>query len=200
MVAPGVDYHWYRQNPDGTRSHKPGTQPVRDVDASNVVITNPMTADRNYPKVNYSDWGGFFGVPKGGNEGVTMMSRWLRFGSMPFLAIALCFYGCKESKKNTVPPPPTGKTTTSAPTMEKRKLNLKEFHLQREISKEGLVREMGPPDDIVGFGVQYVLYKLDDDTELWLYFDQKDFAHLETASVVTRDQYGKVQSRRTVFP
>ena len=40
------DYHWYRQNPDGTWSHKPGGRTVRDVDNSGDVIVDPTTADR----------------------------------------------------------------------------------------------------------------------------------------------------------
>ncbi len=40
------DYHWYRQNPDGTWSHKPGGRTVRDVDNSGDKILDPATADR----------------------------------------------------------------------------------------------------------------------------------------------------------
>jgi len=40
------DYHWYRQNPDGTWSHKPGHDVARDVDASGAKITNPELANR----------------------------------------------------------------------------------------------------------------------------------------------------------
>lgn len=42
-----VDYHWYRQDPDGTWSHKPGSDTVTKLDASNNPITNPQTCDRN---------------------------------------------------------------------------------------------------------------------------------------------------------
>ena len=44
----GDDYHFYRQDKDGTWSHKPGsTEPTR-FDASGKTITNPKKADRDY--------------------------------------------------------------------------------------------------------------------------------------------------------
>jgi hypothetical protein len=69
VVDPGVDYHWYRQDDNGRWSHKPGHGPATDVDASGNPITNPETANRNYPGngVNYSNFCGYFYVPKGGN-------------------------------------------------------------------------------------------------------------------------------------
>lgn len=48
-VAPGpgfVDYHWYRLQREGFWAHKPGGTAVRNVDNSNVVITNPATCNR----------------------------------------------------------------------------------------------------------------------------------------------------------
>jgi len=48
-VSPGGlfsngDYHWYRQNPDGTWSHKQGTTAVTNLDANKNVIWDPKTA------------------------------------------------------------------------------------------------------------------------------------------------------------
>lgn len=60
VVDPGVDYHWYRQNPDGSWSHKPGHGEVTDVDASGASVVDPATADRDYGIVHYSDFGGYF--------------------------------------------------------------------------------------------------------------------------------------------
>lgn len=60
VVDPGVDYHWYRQNPDGTWSHKPGHAEVTDLDASGNPVNDPSTADRDYGFPNYSEFGGFF--------------------------------------------------------------------------------------------------------------------------------------------
>ena len=53
VVDPGVDYHWYRQNPDGTWSHKPGETEVIDVDEANDVIYDPEYASRAYTDVDY---------------------------------------------------------------------------------------------------------------------------------------------------
>jgi len=63
-IHPLYDYHWYRQNPDGTWSHKPGKKPVTDKDASGNVIYDPDDADRNYEELelNYSDLIAYFYV------------------------------------------------------------------------------------------------------------------------------------------
>ena len=42
----GCDYHWYRQNPDGTWSHKPGNTPVTNLDYAETLIYDPNTANR----------------------------------------------------------------------------------------------------------------------------------------------------------
>jgi hypothetical protein len=46
VIDPGWDYHWYRHQRGGFWGHKPGTWTARNVDNSNVVITNPETCDR----------------------------------------------------------------------------------------------------------------------------------------------------------
>lgn len=57
------DFHFYRQNPDGTWSHKPGQNPVTNLDAADQVITNPETADRFYSAgLNYDIFVGFYSV------------------------------------------------------------------------------------------------------------------------------------------
>lgn len=43
------DYHWYREEPDGTWSHKRGNTAASKVDASGKTITDPQKADRKYP-------------------------------------------------------------------------------------------------------------------------------------------------------
>lgn len=40
--------HWYRQNPDGTWSHKKPGITVRNFDTSGQVIYDPQECDRNY--------------------------------------------------------------------------------------------------------------------------------------------------------
>ena len=48
----GHTYHFYRQDSNGRFSHKPGTLPVEDLDASNKPIYVPHLADTNYNKKN----------------------------------------------------------------------------------------------------------------------------------------------------
>ena len=63
------DYHWYRQDPDGYWSHKPGTAPVTRCESnqSNALIANPETADRDYDGDIYyfavSPWNQFYVYP-----------------------------------------------------------------------------------------------------------------------------------------
>ena len=59
------DYHFYRQNTDGTWSHKPGTSEVRNTDfsAERNIIYDPEYSDRGF----YDDFIGFYAVtPWGG--------------------------------------------------------------------------------------------------------------------------------------
>lgn len=49
VIAPGpgfVDFHWYRKMREGFWGHKPGSTPVRNVDNSGKVITDPATCNR----------------------------------------------------------------------------------------------------------------------------------------------------------
>lgn len=54
--SPGGDFHWYRQDADGTWSSKYGTNKTSELDALGRKITDPEKADRNYQKPgrNYS--------------------------------------------------------------------------------------------------------------------------------------------------
>ena len=54
------DYHWYRLNPDGTWSHKPGFNPVTNLDDSGNKITDPFTANRGC----YFAFVGYFYITK----------------------------------------------------------------------------------------------------------------------------------------
>ena len=58
-----ADYHFYRQNPDGTWSHKPGGNAVSHVDANQCPIKNPHVSNRDYGNINYSSSCSFFCVP-----------------------------------------------------------------------------------------------------------------------------------------
>jgi hypothetical protein len=46
VIAPGIDFHWYRKGRSGRWTHKPGSTPATDLDNSSHVITDPRTADR----------------------------------------------------------------------------------------------------------------------------------------------------------
>ncbi|HEX4792884.1 MAG TPA: hypothetical protein VH370_03775 [Humisphaera sp.] len=77
VVAPGLDYHWYRQDPNGYWSHKLGEYPIMVTDSDGNPITDPRTAAQHYERLidpenntpighNYNTFGGFFYVPEGG--------------------------------------------------------------------------------------------------------------------------------------
>lgn len=57
------DYYWYRQNSDGSWSHKPGRTEVKNVDNSGKIIVDPETCDRNAGDgLNYNLFVGFFSI------------------------------------------------------------------------------------------------------------------------------------------
>ena len=60
VVDPGVDCHWYWQNPDETWSGKSGHTEDTDLDAFGNVVYYPRVADRDYGRINYTEFGGFF--------------------------------------------------------------------------------------------------------------------------------------------
>lgn len=60
VIAPGYDFHWYRQDANGLWSHKPGCTPARNLDDSDKIITNPETCNRG----PYTDFCGYFCVNK----------------------------------------------------------------------------------------------------------------------------------------
>ena len=76
------DYHFYRQDCNGSWSHKPGTNDATNQDASGDAITNPEEADRNYENQcrtgdsnecdeehNYSLFCGYFSIPLNSSYG-----------------------------------------------------------------------------------------------------------------------------------
>ena len=58
------DFHFYRQNPDGTWSHKPGNTAVINYDYQNNVILDPLLADRHtsQPIYYYDYFVGYYAV------------------------------------------------------------------------------------------------------------------------------------------
>lgn len=55
-----LDYHWYRQNDDGTWSHKLGRNFVSNIDSDYNVINNPEICNRG----SYNKFVGFFMIKK----------------------------------------------------------------------------------------------------------------------------------------
>lgn len=69
-AATNKDYHWYRlDKAQGKWTHKPGGTPATDKDASGNLISNPLTANRNYGSYNYTENGGFY-CTCGGNANI----------------------------------------------------------------------------------------------------------------------------------
>ncbi len=64
VICEGDDYHWYRQNPDGSWSHKQGQTEAKNYDDSNNIIYDPEICNRG----KYNVFGGFFQVTPWGNE------------------------------------------------------------------------------------------------------------------------------------
>jgi len=64
VVHPNKTYHFYRQDGDGSWSHKPGSLQTTKNDASGKPITNPKYADRKYTNYDYSDFCSFYCIPK----------------------------------------------------------------------------------------------------------------------------------------
>ena len=65
VVAPGRDYHYYRQNDDNTWTHKPGYKPSTNLDSKNNFIFNPRKANRDYGgTLNYKNFCGYLCVPR----------------------------------------------------------------------------------------------------------------------------------------
>jgi hypothetical protein len=70
VVDPNHTFHFYRQNPDGTWSHKPGTNPVTNLDQDDNKIYIPHFSNRDYSdginnedSINYTDFCGYYCIP-----------------------------------------------------------------------------------------------------------------------------------------
>ena len=51
-----------------------------------------------------------------------------------------------------------------------RRLRLNEIKLSVQLTKKQVLADWGPPDAVEGFGVEYLVYKLEDGRLLWLLF------------------------------
>jgi len=65
VVAPGWDYHWYRQDTNGMWTHKPGGTQATHLDNSGHPISNPETANRG----PYTDFCGYLCTCSNSTEG-----------------------------------------------------------------------------------------------------------------------------------
>lgn len=65
VVAPGWDFHWYRQDKNGMWTHKPGGTQATNLDNSGNTITNPETANRGA----YTDFCGYLCSCSSATEG-----------------------------------------------------------------------------------------------------------------------------------
>ena len=61
VIAPNIDFHWYRKGRNGRWTHKPGGTQVTNTDNSGAVIPDPRTADRGM----YTDFCTFMTVMHG---------------------------------------------------------------------------------------------------------------------------------------
>jgi hypothetical protein len=80
------DYHWYRQDADGSWSHKPGGQPATNKDSGGNGINNPETADKGKTKdgtKQYDNFCGYFCVTK-----ATAVQLVYQGGIIPSAAVA----------------------------------------------------------------------------------------------------------------
>jgi len=62
VLSPGVDYHWYREIPNGQWGHKPSIDSARLTDASGYLIYQPQSSDRDFTPTypNYTDFIAFY--------------------------------------------------------------------------------------------------------------------------------------------
>jgi hypothetical protein len=56
VMAPGIDYHWYRKQQEGFWGHKPGGTAARNYDNNGHIVWNPETAARGI----YTQFCGYF--------------------------------------------------------------------------------------------------------------------------------------------
>lgn len=73
-----VDYHWYRQNIDGTWSHKKGQQSICDNDKDNKIIYDPRECNRDEYDVFY----GFYLIRKIKNFSLIKFTKMLQMKNL----------------------------------------------------------------------------------------------------------------------
>lgn len=134
VIAPGQDYHWYRQNPDGTWSHKLGWYPVTIEDAENNIIVDPETADRHH-SVHYSLFAGYFEVTPLNNMYSTSLST-LSVDKVDYISI--------EENKSILPS------------------NLEASTIHQGMTYSEVTQKIGLPQRQITYGLRVVEYALSD--------------------------------------
>ena len=134
VIAPGQDYHWYRQNPDGTWSHKLGWYPVTIEDAENNIILDPETADRHH-SVHYSLFAGYFEVTPLNNMYSTSLST-LSVDKVDYISI--------EENKSILPS------------------NLEASTIHQGMTYSEVTQKIGLPQRQITYGLRVVEYALSD--------------------------------------
>jgi hypothetical protein len=143
VIDPGWDYHWYRQNPDLTWSHKPGTTPVKNADNSNNRIFDPQTADRG----GYTEFIGYYAVqPKANGMYAPRTARKQTTEEVPM----------KQYKENVL------KTDKNNSIPSNKQFSF----LEKGMNVRDVISEIGYPKEIVGSGYMIVSYSLDNGNEL----------------------------------
>lgn len=158
VIAPGCDYHWYRQNPDGTWSHKSGQLAVTDIDASDNIIYDPETADRNYSYANYTVFAGYFKVTPLNNFYSNTASANIQNLAV-YDEILL-----EESKQNL-------------PTIDSAK------KIGRHMTYSEVTQIMGAPQRILTFGLIVVEYDLEEGKSLIVEYVNRN-GHYEVESCI----------------
>ena len=111
VVAPGRDYHYYRQDDDGSGfwSHKPGYKPTTTRDSNGNLIVDPQLAARDYGgTLNYKDFCGYLCVPRSANH-KNMAHR----GELDKNARKVLEKAYETQEKITGKPPPKNKDNRS---------------------------------------------------------------------------------------
>ncbi len=96
VVAPKLDFHWYRRDSNNQWSHKPGSTKATTFDNSHQLITSPETADRG----PYTEFCGYYKIKNFPTNPGEQNAGFVRIGNMKKL----------PSTDNQSPVPPKNKS------------------------------------------------------------------------------------------
>ncbi len=81
VVAPGIDYHWFRRDSNQLWSHKIGNAPASDEDDEGYLIRNPEKAERGI----YTEFCGYFKIKNYDLNSHEQNSGYVQIGNMKSL-------------------------------------------------------------------------------------------------------------------